>query len=132
MHWWHKNKNKHDLIIIYLALKVVCAMHMLYKTGTFCLRVADPHFIFYRIGVCTIRTHMCCLLPADLALALNQVSSFCPIPILPTLFSGGNMWRNYTYGSTRPNRGLSSSKFLSSESTIFLLLPSALRIMDLS
>ena len=69
----------------------MCAMHMLCKTGMVCLRVADPHPVFDRIGVRTIRTHMCRLLPADLALALKQVLSFCPIPFLPPLLSGGHM-----------------------------------------
>ena len=91
---------KNYLIIIYLALRVICAMHMLYKTGTVCLRMADPHFIFDRIGVCTIQTHMCRLLPADLAPALKQVLSFFPIPFLPPFLSGGHMYSNYTYGST--------------------------------
>ena len=50
----------------------MCDMHRLCKTGTVCLGVADPHFIFDRIGVRTIRTHMCRLLPEDLTLALNQ------------------------------------------------------------
>ena len=70
---------------------IVCVMHMLCKTGTGFLRVADPHFIFDRIGVCTIRTHMCRHLPEDLALALKQVLSFSPIPFLPPLLSGGHM-----------------------------------------
>ena len=77
--------------MISLSLKVVCAMHMLCKTGTVFLRVADPHFIFDRIGVHTIRTHTCRILPAELALALKKVLSFFPIPILPTLLSGGHM-----------------------------------------
>ena len=49
----------------------MCAMHMLCKTGTVCFRVADPHFIFDCISVRTIRTNMCRLLLADLALALK-------------------------------------------------------------
>ena len=69
----------------------MCAMHMLCKKGTVCLRVADPHFIFDRIGVRTIRTHMCHLLPADLSLTLKQVLSFCPIPFLTPLLIGGHM-----------------------------------------
>ena len=84
-------KLKHDLIIVCLALKFMCDMHMLYKTGTVCLRVADPHFIFDRIGVRTIQTHMCRLLPEDLELTLKQVLSLCPIHFLPPLLSGGNM-----------------------------------------
>ena len=67
----------------------MCAMHMLCKTGTVCLRVADPHFIFDQICVRTILTYMCCLLPSDLALALKQVLSICPIPLLLPLLSGG-------------------------------------------
>ena len=69
----------------------MCAMHMMCKTGTFFLSVADPHFFFDRISVSTIRTHMCRLLPEDLALALKQVLSFCPIPLLPPLLIGGHM-----------------------------------------
>ena len=69
----------------------MCDMQILCKTGTVCLRMADPHFIFYRIGVCTIQTHLCRLLPADLALALKQVLSLCTIPLLPPIFSGGHM-----------------------------------------
>ena len=42
----------------------MCDMHMLFKTGTVFLRVADTHFIFERIYVLTLRTHMCLLLPA--------------------------------------------------------------------
>ena len=69
----------------------MCAMHMLCKTGTVCLRVADPHFIFDRIGVRTIQTHMCHLLTEDLALALKQVLSFPPIPFICPLLSRGHM-----------------------------------------
>ena len=69
----------------------MCDMHMLCKTGTVCLRVADPHLIFDHIGVRKIRTHMRRLLPADLALALEQVLSFCTIPLLPRLLSWGHM-----------------------------------------
>ena len=69
----------------------MCAMHMLCKTVTVCPRVADPHFIFDRIGVHTIRTHMCCFLPADLALTLKQVLSLCTIPFIPHILSGGPM-----------------------------------------
>ena len=65
----------------------MCTIHMMCIIGTVCLRVADPHFIFDRIGVRTIRTHTCRLLPADLALDLKQVLSFCPIPLL----SGGQL-----------------------------------------
>ena len=67
----------------------MCAMHRMCKTGTVCLRVADPHLLFDHIYVCTIRTHMRNLLLEDLALTLKQVSSFCPIPILPPIFSEG-------------------------------------------
>ena len=69
----------------------MCAMHMMCKIGTGCLSVADPHFIFDCIGVRTIRTHMCRLLPSDLAIALKQVLSLCSIPFLPLLLSGGHM-----------------------------------------
>ena len=69
----------------------MCDMHILYRKVTVCLGVADPHFIFDRIGVCTIRTHMCHLLPEDLSLALKQLLSFCPIPFLPPLLSGGHV-----------------------------------------
>ena len=75
-------------------------MKMLCKKGTVCLRVADPHFNFDRIVVCTIRTHMCCLLPADITLALKQLLRLSPIYYLPSLLNGGHMQRNYSYGST--------------------------------
>ena len=67
------------------------AIHILRKTGTVYLRMADPHFIFDRISIRTIRTHMCRLLPAYLSLALKQVLSFCTIPILIPLLSEGGM-----------------------------------------
>ena len=76
----------------------MCAMHMLCKKGTVCLRVTDPHLIFDRICVCTIRTHMCCIIPTDLALALKQVLSLYPIPLIPPLLSGTNIKRNSTSG----------------------------------
>ena len=76
------------------------AMHMLCKTGTDCLRVADPHFIFDCICVRTIQTHMRRLIMADLALALNQLISFCPIPSIPPLLSWVDMKSNSTYGCT--------------------------------
>ena len=76
------------------------AIHMLCKTGTVFLRVADPYFIFDCIGVRTIRTHMFRLLLTDLALALKQVLSFWTIPFLPPLISGGHMYRNPTSRST--------------------------------
>ena len=69
----------------------MCAMHILCKTGTVCLMVADPHFIFDCICVRTLRTHMRPLLWADLALALNQELSLFPIPLLPPLLSGDEM-----------------------------------------
>ena len=69
----------------------MCDIQMLLKTGTVFLRVAESHLIFDPIGVCTIRTHMCRLLPEDLALALKQVLSFFPIPSLPPLLSGGHI-----------------------------------------
>ena len=75
-------------------------MPILCKTGTVCIRVADPHFIFDRICVRTIQTHMRCLLPEDLALNLKQVLSLCYIPLLPPILSGGDMYSKYKYGST--------------------------------
>ena len=69
----------------------MCAMNMLCKTGTAFPWVAYPHLVFELIGVRTIRTHMCRLLPEDLALALKQVLSLYSIPILLTLLSGGHM-----------------------------------------
>ena len=45
----------------------MCAMHILCKIGTVCLRVVDPHFIFGRICVRTIRTHMNRFLTEDCA-----------------------------------------------------------------
>ena len=66
-------------------------MHMLCKKETVCLRVSESHFIFDCICVCTIRTHTCRLLPADLALTLKKVLSFCPIPFLPHLIIGDDM-----------------------------------------
>ena len=77
--------------MMYLAIEVICAIHMLCKTGTVFLRVVEPHLFFDRISVRTIRTHMCHLLPADLALVLKQLLSFCLIPILPHIFGGGHM-----------------------------------------
>ena len=78
----------------------MCAIHMLWKTGTVCLRLVEPHFIFDRMDVRTIRTYMCNLLTEDLALALKQVLSLCPIPLLPLLLIGGCMYRNSTSGRT--------------------------------
>ena len=78
----------------------MCALHMLCKTGTVFLRVSDPHLIFDRIGVSKILIHMRRLLLSDLALALKQVLSFCPIPTLPPFLSGGHMYRNSTSGRT--------------------------------
>ena len=69
----------------------MCAMHIMCKTGTVCLRVADPNFIFDCIGFRTIQTHMYRLLLADLALALKQVLIFCTTPFLPPILSGGHM-----------------------------------------
>ena len=68
----------------------MCDMHMLFKTGTVCLRVTETHFIFERICVLTLRTHMCLLLPAYLALTLNQVLRLFPIIIFTPLISGGD------------------------------------------
>ena len=70
---------------------VMCAMYMMCKTGTVCIRVADPHFIFELIGVFTIQKHMCCLLLEYLVIDLKQVLNLCPIPLLPHLLSGGEM-----------------------------------------
>ena len=67
------------------------AMPMMCKIGTVCLRLAYPHLILDRIGVRKIQTHICRLLLEDLALALKQVLSFCPIPLLPPLLGGGHM-----------------------------------------
>ena len=67
------------------------AMHILRKTGTVYLRVADPRFIFDRISVRTIQTHMCRLLLAYLSLALKKILSLCNIPLLPPLLSEGDM-----------------------------------------
>ena len=75
-------------------------MFMLCKTVTVYLRVADPHLIFDRIYVITIRTHMRRLLTVDLALYLKQVLSLYPIPIIPNIISGGDIYRNSTSGST--------------------------------
>ena len=69
----------------------MCDIHMLFKIVMVCLRVADPHSISDHICVCTIRTHMHRLLLEDLALALKQVLSFCPIPPITTLLSAGHM-----------------------------------------
>ena len=66
-------------------------MHMMRKTGMFCLRVSNPHFIFDFIFVLTIQTHMRHLLIEDLALALNQLFSICPISILHPLNIGGGI-----------------------------------------
>ena len=65
----------------------MCAIHMLCKTGTVFLRVADQHLIFDRICVRIILTHMHRLLTEDPAIALKQVLSICPIPLLPPLLS---------------------------------------------
>ena len=69
----------------------MCAMYMLCKTGTVCLRVTDPHFIFDLIGVRIIQTQMCRLLPEDLALVLKKVLSLFTITFLPRVISGGHM-----------------------------------------
>ena len=66
-------------------------MYMLCKTRTVCLRVADPHFIFDCIYVSTILTHMRCLLPEGLALALKQVLSLWPTPLITPILSWGDM-----------------------------------------
>ena len=69
----------------------MCVMQMLRKTGTVCLRVAEPNFIFDRICFHKIRTHMRHILLEDRAPALKQVLSICNIPILPNLLSGSDM-----------------------------------------
>ena len=69
----------------------MCAMHMMCKIGTVCIRVSYTYFIFDRIFVSTIPTHMCRILPEDLALALKQLFSFFPVPFLPTLLSWDHM-----------------------------------------
>ena len=63
----------------------MCSIHTLCKAGTVCIRMADPHLIFDRIGVCTIRTHMCRLLPEDLEITLKQVLSLCTINFIPPI-----------------------------------------------
>ena len=78
----------------------MCAMLMLCKIGKVCLRVADPHCIFDCIGIRTIQTHTCRLLPEELELTLKQVLSFYLIPFLPPLLSGGHMYSNSTSRST--------------------------------
>ena len=69
----------------------MCAIQMLCKTGTLFLGMVDPYFISARICVRTFRTHLHSLLPEDLALALKQVLSLCPILVNPPLISGGDM-----------------------------------------
>ena len=69
----------------------MCAMHMLRKTGAVCLRVVEQHFIYDRICVRTLLTHMRCLLLEDLALSLKQLLSLCPISLIPPIISGGDM-----------------------------------------
>ena len=69
----------------------MCAIHIMCKTVTVCLRVADPHLFSDRICVRTIQTQTSRLLPEDLTLALKQVLSLCPISTLPTFISGGDM-----------------------------------------
>ena len=66
-------------------------MHMLCKTRTVCLRVVDPHFIFVRICVRTIRTHIHSLLMEDLALALKQLLGLYTIHLITPLLSGDDM-----------------------------------------
>ena len=78
----------------------MCAMQMMWKIGTIFLGVAYPHFIFDRIYVCTIRTHISHIIPEYLALSFKQVLSLCNIPLLPPIISGGDMNRNYKSGST--------------------------------
>ena len=73
---------------------------MLFKTGTVCIGLVDPHLIFDRICVRTLQTHMRSLLPEDLVLTLKQVLSLCTITLLPSLFSACDMKINYTSRST--------------------------------
>ena len=63
----------------------VASWSMLCKTGTVCIRVADPHFNLDHIYARTILTHVCLLLLAYLSLALNQLLSLCPIPLITPL-----------------------------------------------
>ena len=69
----------------------MCDMYMLFKSGTVCLRVADPHFVSNLTSIRTFQSHLLCLLPEDIALALKKVLSICPIPLLPAIISGGDM-----------------------------------------
>ena len=66
-------------------------MNTLLKKGMVFIRVADPHFIFDRIGDRTIKTHIRRFIPSYLALALKQVLSFCTIPLLNPLLNGVHM-----------------------------------------
>ena len=75
-------------------------MNILCKTGTVCIRVADPNLIFDRIYVCKIRIQICCPIPADLSLALKQGLSLFTIPILPHILCGGEIYSNSTSRST--------------------------------
>ena len=78
----------------------MCAMHMLCKTVTVFFRLSDPRLIFDPVGVRKIQTHMSHFFLEDLALALNQVLSFFPIPFLTLLLWGGHMQIYSTYRST--------------------------------
>ena len=78
----------------------MCAMHILCKKGTVCMWVANPHFVFDRVCVRTIRTHTSRLLPEDLAIALNQVLSIFNNPLLPNILSWGDMYISSTSEST--------------------------------
>ena len=69
----------------------MCDIHMLFKTGNVCLRVADSHFISDHICVHKLQTHMHCLLPEDLAFALKKVFGIFSIPLLPLLLSESDM-----------------------------------------
>ena len=69
----------------------MCAMHILYKTGTVSLRVAETHLIFDHICVCTIQTNMRRLLTSDLSLAVKKLLSIYNILFPPPLLSGDEM-----------------------------------------
>ena len=69
----------------------MCAIHTLCKTGTVCLRVVVLNFISDLICVHTFLTHVCRLFPEDLALALKQVLSLFPVPLLHPILCGGYM-----------------------------------------
>ena len=69
----------------------MCDMHILCKIVMVCLRVAYPYFIFDRICVRTIRTHLRHILPESLSLTSKKVFSLCPVSLLPPLIGWGGM-----------------------------------------